>query len=300
MGDNFKIVADDRETEARYGRLHTDHGLIETPAFMPVGTFGTVRILSVGDLFKCKVQIITSNAYHLYLKPGDEVIKSAEGLHKFISWERAIFTDSGGFQIYSLAPLRKVTADGISFQSHLDGSHHFLSPEDVMKVGFNLGGDILVPLDECVSYPQDHNDVARSVRLSSDWAERSKRYFDRERSVREGKDSQLLFGIVQGGVYHDLRAEAADRLLAVDFDGYAIGGLSVGEPIEVMYEIAGFTAGLLPDNKPRYLMGIGSPLDILKAVSCGIDLFDCVIPTRNGRNGMAFTFGGVLLGSIYF
>lgn len=270
------------------GKIHTLRGDIDTPCFMPVGTQGTVKTLSPAELDEAGSQIILSNAYHLYLRPGLEVIKNAGGLHKFMSWPKPVLTDSGGYQIFSLALLRKVKDEGVDFQSHFDGQRHMLSPEDAIKIQNTLGADIIMPLDECVHFPcsKDYADVA--MRRTTDWAKRSKNYLNQHR--RDSK--QLLFGIVQGATYEDLRKASAESLIGIGFDGYALGGLSVGEPASLRYNITSFTLGLLPVDLPRYLMGLGMPEDILEAVSQGIDMFDCVIPTRYGRNGTAFTSDG--------
>jgi queuine tRNA-ribosyltransferase len=252
---------------------------------MPVGTQATVKTVSPAELTQAGAQIILSNAYHIFLRPGMEVIKKAGGLHKFMSWQGAILTDSGGYQIFSLALLRKVSDEGVEFQSHIDGRKHFFTPQEVIEIQKDLGSDIIMPLDECVHYPcsKDYATVAMSRTL--DWARRSK-------AVE--CDNQLLFGIVQGATYEDLRRECAQRLRELDFDGYAIGGISVGEPKNLRYNMVNFTVGFLPSDRPRYLMGLGMPQDILEAVAQGVDLFDCVIPTRYGRNGTAFTSEGKL------
>jgi queuine tRNA-ribosyltransferase len=246
---------------------------------MPVGTQATVKTLSHQDLIECGAQIMLSNTYHLYLRPGIEVIKQAGGLHKFMGWDRPILTDSGGFQVFSLATLMKVKDEGVEFSSHIDGSRHFLTPEKVVELQQGLGSDIMMPLDEPVSYPCSKTKAREALDRTLDWARRSKAI----------KGPQLLFGIVQGSSYEDLRKEAAEELIKIGFDGYAIGGVSVGEGEDLIYEVTEYTAELLPEDKPRYLMGVGTPLDILEAVSMGVDMFDCVMPTRNGRNGTAFT-----------
>lgn len=282
----FKIIARDESTSARTGEIETAHGVFETPAFMPVGTQATVKTLSNQDLMDCGVQILLSNAYHLYLRPGEEVIKEARGLHKFMGWNRPILTDSGGYQVFSLAVLRKVNDEGVEFQSHIDGSKHFLTPERIVEFQRTLGSDVMMVLDECVHYPCEYDFAKCAMERTLDWARRSKFKID---------ETQALFGIVQGATYRDLRKECADKLKDMDFDGYAVGGLAVGEPKELMNEITEFTAALLPKDKPRYLMGVGEPPDLFDAVTTGIDMFDCVVPTRNGRNGTAFTKGGRLL-----
>jgi len=282
----FELKHTEKNSKARVGKLITAHGEIQTPCFMPVGTQGTVKTLSPKEIEETGAQIILSNAYHLFLRPGTEVIKKAGGLHNFISWKRPILTDSGGYQIFSLALLRKVTDHGVQFQSHIDGLKHVLSPEDVVRIQRDLGSDIMMPLDECVHYPcsKDHAEVA--MKRTIDWARRSKE------GISESE--QLLFGIVQGATYEDLRRECAKELVDLGFDGYAIGGVSVGEPKNLIYNTVNLVADLLPADKPRYLMGVGLPEDLLEAVELGIDMIDCVAPTRYGRNGTAFTSVGKL------
>jgi len=281
---SFKLIK--KDGKARLGRLTTPHGVIETPVFMPVGTQATVKALSNQDLIDCKTQIILSNAYHLYLRPGTDLIKNSGGLHKFMGWAGPILTDSGGFQIFSLAALMKVREEGVEFKSHIDGSKHFLGPEDVVRLQFILGSDIIMPLDECVHYPASKDKVSESVKITTNWAERSKKEFNKK------KAGQLLFGIVQGSTHLDLREKSAGEITALDLDGYALGGVSVGEPKELIYKVTDFTAGLLPEDRPRYLMGVGVIPDIFEAVSSGIDMFDCVVPTRNARTGTAFSREG--------
>ena len=285
----FKISHKDKLSKARLASLETAHGSVCTPVFMPVGTQGTVKALSNDELKRCNVEIILGNAYHLYLRPGMDIMKKAGGLHSFMGWDRPILTDSGGYQIFSLAKLRKLTRDGAEFSSHIDGSKHFITPEKAIEIQGILGSDIMMMLDECVHYPAARDYVEQSLELTTAWARRSKEYFS-----FPGKGKQLLFGIVQGGTYPDLRKKAADDLIRIGFDGYAIGGVSVGEPRALMHEVSEYTASLLPENKPRYLMGLGTPPDMLEAISNGIDMFDCVVPTRNGRNGQAFTWDGDL------
>lgn len=282
----IEISAKDKDTSARTGRIKTSHGEFETPAFMPVGTQATVKTLSNSELEDCGVQIVLSNAYHLYLRPGEEIIRNAGGLHKFMNWDKPLLTDSGGFQVFSLAVLRKVTDEGVEFQSHIDGSKHFLTPEKMVEFQTALGSDIMMVLDECVHYPCEHEMAKRAVERTLDWAQRSKAAFANRK--------QHLFGIVQGASYKDLRTECAEKLIEMDFDGYALGGLAVGEPSEITDEMTRHTTALLPEDKPRYLMGVGEPRDIFEAVAAGIDMFDCVVPTRNGRNGTAFTSRGRL------
>ena len=290
----FKIIHQDKHAKARLGKLTTAHGEIQTPCFIPVGTQGTVKTISPQELKDCGAEIILSNAYHLFLRPGKEVIKKAGGLHNFMSWEMPILTDSGGYQIFSLALLRKISDKGVEFQSHIDGLKHLLTPEDVIQIQNDLGSDIMMPLDECVHYPSalDHAEVA--MKRTLDWAKRSKTVHSQQSLPcrQAGIVNGLLFGIVQGATYEDLRKECANRLIDMDFDGYAIGGVSVGEPKDLRYNIVNLVAGLLLKDKPRYLMGVGLPEDIIEAVESGIDMFDCVVPTRYGRNGTAFTSAG--------
>jgi queuine tRNA-ribosyltransferase len=280
----FKLIHQEKNSKARLGKLTTAHGEIDTPCFMPVGTQGTVKTLSPKELEECGAQILLSNAYHLFLRPGREVIRKAGGLHKFMSWEKPILTDSGGYQIFSLALLRKVNDEGVEFQSHIDGLKHFLTPEEVITIQRDFGSDIVMPLDECVHYPcaKDHARIA--IERTIDWAKRSK-------SVHS-ENTQLLFGIIQGATYEDLRKECTEALVDMEFDGYAIGGVSVGEPKNLRYNIVNLLADLLPRRSPHYLMGVGLPQDILEAVELGVDMFDCVVPTRYGRNGTAFTSQG--------
>lgn len=285
------IIAKDKETKARTGKVKTSHGEFDTPTFMPVGTQATVKTLSNDELDDCGVQILLSNAYHLYLRPGEDVIKNAGGLHKFMNWEKPILTDSGGFQVFSLAVLRKVSDEGVEFQSHIDGSKHFLTPEKMLEFQASLGSDIMMVLDECVHYPCEYEMAKRAAVRTLNWAKRSKDRLEKDFEFKPNK-KQEIFGIVQGASYKDLREDCARALVKMDFDGYALGGLAVGEPREITDEMAQFTAEFLPEDKPRYLMGVGEPQDLFDAVSAGIDMFDCVVPTRNGRNGTAFTSNG--------
>jgi queuine tRNA-ribosyltransferase len=284
MAFQFEILKKDVSSKARLGRMITGHGVVTTPAFFPVGTQGTVKSLTPEELMEVGVEGILGNTYHLYLKPGHETIGRLGGLHRFIHWERPILTDSGGYQIFSLAKLRKITEEGVSFQSHIDGAEHFLTPEKVMEIQRMLGSDIAMVLDECVPYPSSHEYVQASSKLTTQWAERCL-------NAKRDEDP-ALFGIVQGGMYRDIREESARDLTRLDFQGYAIGGLSVGEPKPIMQDVLEWTAPLLPERAPRYLMGVGTPEDILHAVMHGVDLFDCVLPTRNARNGMLFTSKG--------
>ena len=281
----FKVIHKDKNSKARLSKLTTAHGDIDTPCFMPVGTQGTVKTLSPAELKESGAQIMLSNAYHLFLRPGTAVIKKAGGLHAFISWPGPILTDSGGYQIFSLALLRKVNDQGVEFQSHIDGLKHFLTPEDVIQIQKGFGSDIIMPLDVCVHYPcsKDHATVA--MERTIDWGRRSKEIHNNQ---------ALLFGIVQGATYEDLRQSCSEQLTEIGFDGYAIGGVSVGEPKNLSYNIVNFVLDFLPQVKPHYLMGVGVPEDIINAVELGIDMFDCVVPTRYGRNGTAFTSEGKL------
>lgn len=292
MNKIFTVRHSDPSCKARRGRLETAHGAIETPVFMPVGTQGTVKALSNDEVKGCGAEIILGNAYHLYLRPGLELIRKAGGLHKFMGWDRPILTDSGGYQVFSLAKLRKISDHGAEFNSHIDGSKHVITPEKAMDIQGILGSDIMMTLDECVHYPAARDYVEQSLDLTTRWARRSKEYL--EKRERSGDWRQLLFGIVQGSTYVDLRRKAVEDLVAIGFDGYAIGGVSVGEPEKLIHEIGGYAASLLPADKPRYLMGVGTPPDILEAIAAGVDMFDCVVPTRNGRNGQAFTAEGDL------
>ena len=266
--------------KARRGRLSTLHGEINTPAFMPVGTAGTVKGVFTRDLKETGSEIILGNTYHLMLRPGDKNIADLGGLHNFMNWNMPILTDSGGYQVYSLSKLRKISDEGVTFKSHLDGKEVFLSPERSMEIQGNLNSDIVMAFDECTPYPATHCEASKSMKLSMDWASRCKKSF---------KSKNLLFGIVQGSVYKDLRVDSVKALTDIGFDGYAVGGLAVGETQNQMFNVLDFTCPILPSDQPRYLMGVGKPDDIIGAVSRGIDMFDCVLPTRSGRNGQAFT-----------
>ncbi|MCG8431168.1 MAG: tRNA guanosine(34) transglycosylase Tgt [Candidatus Omnitrophica bacterium] len=289
---SFRLIHTDKDTKARSGKLETAHGVINTPCFMPVGTQGTVKTLSPLDLESARAEVILANAYHLFLRPGMEVIRKAGGLHRFISWDKPILTDSGGYQIFSLAMLRKVRDEGVEFQSHIDGMKHFLTPEDVIRIERTLGSDIMMPLDECVEYPCNKDGAEVALERTLAWASRCKEASGEGQSIHGEK--QLLFGIVQGATYEDLRQRSAEATVETGFDGYALGGLSVGEPKNLLYSITHATVPYLPEDKPRYLMGVGLPEDILEAVEAGIDMFDCVVPTRYGRNGTAFISEGKL------
>jgi queuine tRNA-ribosyltransferase len=280
----FEVLA--RDGDARRGRLHLAHGLVDTPAFMPVGTYGAVKAMSPAALEQVGAQIILGNTFHLWLRPGTDVVRGHGGLHRFMGWRGPILTDSGGFQVFSLGELRTLSEQGVSFRSPLDGSPRLLTPEESMRIQRDLGSDIVMAFDECTAYPADFAVAQTSMALSMRWAERSKR-------AHEG-NSAALFGIVQGGMHAKLREQSATVLSGIGFDGYAIGGLSVGEPKHEMLEVLRFTAPLLTAEKPRYLMGVGTPADIVSAVRAGIDLFDCVLPTRNARNGWLFTREGVI------
>lgn len=290
---SFELLHKDRDTKARLGKLSTSHGEVLTPCFMPVGTQATVKTISNQELDECGAQVILGNTYHLFLRPGMDIIKGAGGLHKFMGWDKPILTDSGGYQVFSLAVLRKISDKGVEFNSHIDGKRIFLSPEEVIDIQLTLGSDILMVLDECVKYPSSRSYVEDSVKLTLDWARRSRKHFT-QCAVRNTQYRPLLFGIVQGGTYLDLRKHCAEELTKIGFDGYAVGGVSVGEPQELIYEITEHAEPFLPAEKPRYLMGVGPPIDVLEAVERGMDMFDCVVPTRNGRNGQAFTYNGEL------
>lgn len=283
----YELIAKDERTGARAGIIHTPHGSFETPIFMPVGTQASVKGVSPDELKDLGAGIILSNTYHLFLRPGMELIREAGGLHKFMHWDRAILTDSGGFQVFSLGDLRKITEEGVTFRSHIDGSKKFLSPEVSMQVQMCLGSDIVMAFDECVPYPADYEYAKRSTERTQRWAERCQRAMT--------APQQGLFGIVQGGMYKDLRRWHAARLVEMDLPGYAVGGLSVGEPPELMYEMLSYSTSLLPEHKPRYLMGVGTPDHLVEGVARGIDMFDCVYPTRVARNGMAMTWTGRLV-----
>lgn len=284
----FKIIRKDATCRARAGIMKTAHGELHTPSFMPVGTQATVKTLTSEELKSVGVQGILCNTYHLMLRPGVEIIAKAGGLHKFMNWNGVILTDSGGFQVFSLNELRKVTRKGVEFRSHIDGSKCFLSPQEAMRIQGLLGSDVALCLDECLSYPASYDSACNSVKLTLEWAEISK---DVHHSFNE---EQALFGIVQGSVFQDLRAKCIDGLVEIGFDGYAIGGLSVGEPDLLMYEVLRENVWKLPEEKPRYLMGCGTPANLLESIENGVDLFDCVLPTRNGRNGTVFTSRGKL------
>ena len=281
MHFSFEITKKDARTGARLGKMTTQHGIVETPTFMPVGTQGTVKALRPEDLRNCGAQIILGNTYHLYLRPGHDTIRKLGGLHTFMNWPGPILTDSGGFQVYSLGALRKILPEGVVFRSHIDGSKHLLTPQKAVEIQEALDSDIQMCLDECTPYPATYKQTQDSLALTTKWA----------KLCREAKTNSdhALFGIVQGGTYMDLRRQSVEEIVPIGFDGYALGGVSVGEPKDIMYAITREIALLLPENKPRYLMGVGTPQDIVYAVSQGVDMFDCVMPTRCARHGLLFT-----------
>ena len=281
----MKFKVNNTSENAREAEIHTERGVIQTPAFMPVGTNGTVKGLTIDDLKETHSQIILGNTFHLMLRPGDKLIKELGGLHKFINWDKPILTDSGGFQVWSLGELNKISEEGVKFSSQYDGKKIFMTPEDSIMIQENLGSDIVMAFDECTDYPSTYDEAKKSMELSMRWAKRCK---------DAHKSKSALFGIVQGGMYTDLREESLSRLIDIDFDGIALGGLSVGESKQEKTKILEFMSNKLPDDKPRYLMGVGTPEDIVEAVRYGIDMFDCVLPTRNARNGQLFTSEGVI------
>lgn len=309
---SFRIIGRDFETKARVGELTTPHGIVETPVFMPVGTQGSVKSLSVQEVRECGARILLANVYHLSLRPGSKVIEAAGGLHRFMAWEGPILTDSGGYQVFSLAARARVSEEGVCFGSHIDGSAHTLTPENVVAFQRLLGSDILMPLDQCVAYPAEVPEAEEALERTFRWAERSKKAFEQSQPVRRPEGGRpgtfcpsegqaplggrggrpLLFGIVQGGTHPELRRRAAEEIASLGFDGYALGGFSVGEPKGLLYELVPETTARLPQDRPRYLMGMGEPPDLVEAVAAGVDLFDCVVPTRHGRNGLAYTAAG--------
>jgi queuine tRNA-ribosyltransferase len=289
----YSIINVDRDSQARAGLIETDHGNIETPIFMPVGTVGSVKGIHFRELENdVKAQIILGNTYHLYLRPGVDVLKEAGGLHKFIGWNKPILTDSGGYQVFSLSDIRKIKDEGVKFSSHIDGSTHLFTPENVVDYERIIGGDIMMAFDECPPYPSEYKYARKSMELTHHWLDRCIQRFKTTEPLYGY--SQSLFPIVQGSTYKDLRKLSAEKVASCEMDGNAIGGLSVGEPAEVMYEMIDCVNQILPANKPRYLMGVGTPANILESISLGIDMFDCVMPTRNGRNGMLFTSKGIM------
>ena len=288
---DFKIVKKDEESSARAGWLDTPHGEINTPVFMPVGTQASIKTLCSKEIEDLGAELVLGNTYHLYLRPGHKLIERAGGLHSFMSWKKPMLTDSGGYQVFSLNPLAKVTEEGVNFKSYIDGSSHQFTPEKVIEIEHSLGADIIMPLDDCVPYPSSYPFTRRATEFTMDWAKRSK--FEHEKN--EKKEKQTLFGIIQGGIYPNLRELCASFMVDLDFSGLALGGLSVGEPKDMRLEIIEQTLKYLPEDKPRYLMGVGTPEDIVEGVSAGIDMFDCVLPTRNARNGTVFTRKGKMI-----
>ena len=290
---NFKLHSKDEFSKARAGNLQTDHGEILTPIFMPVGTAGTVKAVSQEELSKnIKAEIILGNTYHLYLRPGIDLLEKSGGLHQFISWNKPILTDSGGYQVYSLSERRKITEEGVSFRSHIDGSKHLFTPENAMDIQKSIGADIIMAFDECTPYPCDFNYANTSMHMTHRWLKRCVDHF--YSSPSKYGYNQSLFPIVQGSTYSDLRKKSAEVIASFDMPGNAIGGLSVGEPAELMYKHTDEVCTILPEDKPRYLMGVGTPVNILECIALGVDMFDCVMPTRNARNGMLFTSEGII------
>lgn len=289
----FKLEATDRLSKARAGEIETDHGVIQTPIFMPVGTAGTVKAVHQRELIDdVRAQIILGNTYHLYLRPGLNTLEMAGGLHKFIGWDKPILTDSGGYQVYSLSGVRKIKEEGVTFRSHIDGSKHLFTPESVMDTQRIIGADIIMAFDECTPYPCEYGYARRSMEMTHRWLKRCCERFDQTEPKYDF--SQTLFPIVQGSVYKDLRKQSAEMIASFEREGNAIGGLSVGEPAEDMYEMTEIVCDILPHDKPRYLMGVGTPVNLLENIALGIDMFDCVMPTRNARNGMLFTKNGII------
>lgn len=281
----YELIKKDPKTRARRGRLHTPHGTIETPVFMPVGTAATVKAMRPDEVKALGAEIILSNTYHLYLRPGHDIVKEAGGLHKFMNWDRPILTDSGGFQVFSLGAMRKISEEGVRFRSHIDGSQHMLTPEKSIEIQNALGSDIMMAFDECAPYPADHTYVKNSLERTTRWLKRCK-------AAHRDTERQSLFGIMQGGMYKDLRYQSAMEIVELDMPGYAIGGLSVGEPRELMYEVLDYATDYLPQDKARYVMGVGTPDHLFEGVERGVDMFDCVLPTRLARNGGAMTSHG--------
>ena len=281
----FELIKTDPKTRARRGRLHTPHGTVETPVFMPVGTAATVKAMRPEQVEELGAEIILSNTYHLYLRPGHEIVREAGGLHKFMNWNKPILTDSGGFQVFSLGALRKISEEGVMFNSHIDGSRHMLTPEKSMEIQNALGSDIIMAFDECAPYPADRNYVKKSLERTTRWLKRCK-------AAHKDTERQSLFGIMQGGMYKEWRYQSACEITELDLPGYAIGGLSVGEPREIMYEVLDYATDYLPKDKPRYVMGVGTPEHLFEGVDRGVDMFDCVLPTRQARNGAAMTSQG--------
>lgn len=288
----MQFIVEHTDGKARAGRMRTDHGEISTPTFMPVGTQGSVKAVEPRELREIGYDMILANTYHLYLRPGMDVILEAGGLHRFAAWDSSMLTDSGGYQVFSLSDLKTISEDGVTFRSHLDGALCSFTPESVVDIQRILGADIIMVLDDCIPYPCDAAEAGKAHELTLRWAERCKSRFEKSEPLYG--HSQALFGIVQGSVHEDLRKASADALVGMGFDGYSIGGLSVGEPAETMYEMTAVCTELLPVGKPRYLMGVGTPSDLLESIERGVDMFDCVLPTRNGRNAMVFTRNGSL------
>ena len=290
---HFELEKTDEKSKARIGKLHTDHGVIETPIFMPVGTAGTVKGVHQHELDKdIEAQIILGNTYHLFLRPGLDVIEPAGGLHKFMNWDKPILTDSGGYQVYSLSGARKIKEEGVTFQSHIDGSYHFFSPEKAIDIQRSIGADIIMAFDECTPYPCDYEYAKQSMHMTHRWLKRCMTQMNKTQP-KYGHD-QALFPIIQGSTYKDLRAESAETIASHDAIGNAIGGLSVGEPDDELYEMTDLVCSILPTEKPRYLMGVGTPVNLLECISMGVDMFDCVMPSRNARHGMLFTSEGII------
>lgn len=284
----YELIKECRQSGARLGRVHTKHGTFDTPVFMPVGTQATVKTMMPRELKEIGADIILSNTYHLYLRPGHKLVEEAGGLHKFMNWDGSILTDSGGFQVFSLSKLRDITEEGVTFRSHIDGSKHFLSPEKAMEIQNSLGSDIMMAFDECTPYPADYDCAKNSLERTIRWAKRCK-------DAHKNPDSQALFGIIQGGMYKDLRKHSVEEMTKLDLPGYAVGGLSVGEPADIMYDMLEYTVPLMPRDKPRYLMGVGTPDYLIESAIRGIDMCDCVLPTRIGRNGTVMTSRGKLV-----
>jgi queuine tRNA-ribosyltransferase len=284
---SFNKIAQTKDGKARAGVIKTSHGKIKTPIFMPVGTLGTVKSLTPEDLKDCAAQIILGNTYHLYLRPGTDVIELFSGLHDFMHWDKPILTDSGGFQIFSLSKLSKLTDEAYIFQSHIDGSRHTFTPEKSIEIQSILNSDIMMCLDQCIKYPSTEKEVEKALNLTVNWAKRCKNFWTDKKNKKNA-----LFGIVQGGMYKELRKRSVEEICKDDFSGFSIGGLSVGEPKDLMYEIGNYTLSLMPDDKPRYIMGVGTPEDLVELAGNGADMFDCVMPTRNARNGQLFTENG--------
>lgn len=284
----YELIKKSEECDARLGRVHTPHGSIETPVFMPVGTQATVKAMTPEELKDIGAQIILSNTYHLYMRPGQDIVKEAGGLHKFMNWDRPILTDSGGFQVFSLSNLRDIKEEGVTFKSHIDGSKHFITPEKAVEIQNDLGSDIIMCFDECLPYPCDRDYAEISLNRTIRWAKRCK-------DAHKNTETQSLFGIIQGGMFKELREKSVEEMTKIDFPGYSIGGLSIGEPKPILYEVLDWTVHLMPENKARYLMGVGSPDCLIEGSIRGIDMFDCVLPTRIARNGTVFTSHGKLV-----